>query len=647
MVVLQRYDNDAYRDLSTAIANERGERVVSSIDAIQSDETVIYVDPPTAISESALYELYSRSPNDGGIGVITGRTPAEAKALAYREDPGGDEHAIVIRGRNKSATCDDDDAHVLARDEVTANRLEEICSDNLSSLSMRIKARDIHAHLNDGLICGVPSNPEEFDFDGNQPSCIVDGERDCIYSKDLLSAERIAAPHVFICGCSSPLANNHEGLPVNLGLSFLSNAVSLIAPFRPISVHQYHVALNYSLLRAGYTAAERVFLLNQTSAHAGFGLCQYVLFGQPDAVVPAATDQRFDIDYTISDDEYRIHVADADAHVLDFTVPAEPLESDQERFFLQLVSDGQLDKPIFYTTVRDGSEVRVVVWSWGRIETDSIVFDLSSSRVLNQSPHVPALNDVTARVDIGLISGKAKRQFQNSRNQIKGAAYQHRHEPFDANAHESSRSKIQQASDGLGHARKSLVEDLIDRPGNLLQATYANSMYTDDLSVLESGCPYCQRDLHLQTATDVYERTKRSLGVCPFHIYVFDAPFVGGELVYPTIDGGGPPFYYGEEYDFDVSFTNPRERRIDATIALRTMSPEDDYKVFSPTRQSVTIPANETASVSVTLDATELDPDYTTSDCWFEAIVVTDDLQVHTGMRTFFFDATTASSTDL
>lgn len=641
MVVLQKSENVQYSELAVAIAEEHGDRIVSTIDSIEPDDSVLYVDPPEEISESTLYKLYSR-PSWKGIsrtGVITGRTPDEAKALAYRDEDYGDEHGIVIRGRNKSATCDDEKAHLLARDEVNPGRMEELCSANLSSLSMRVKARDIHAYMSDGIICGVPENPEAFDFDGNQPGCIVDGERNCIYSKDLLSAERLAAPHMFISGCSSPLANNSSGLPVNLGLAFLSNAVTLIAPFRPISVHQYHVALNYSLIRAGYTAGERTSLLNQTSAQGGFGLCQHVLFGRPDAVAAGTVEQSFDVNYTIADDECRILLEDIDAHVIDFSIPRGLFADGQDCFFLRLTPANQYDNELFYTNIVDDDNVRVVVWSWGSIDADSLEFELDTSRVLDSYPHAPSLNDARTYVDIGLISGKAKRQFQQARDQLKGVAYQHRHEPFDTKAHASTSDKLRQVSDGLSRARKSLVESLADRPGNILQARYANNMYTSDLSVKEEKCPYCHRDLHLQTATDVYERVERSLGVCPYHIYVFDAPTTAGAPTYPTIHSEVSSFEYSGEYPFEVSFTNPQSRRLDATIVLRAMACNDE-ELITPAQRSVTIPAKETATVQFSLDANSFDPKLTAINRWLEAIAVTDDLQMYTGMRTFFFERT-------
>lgn len=638
MVVLQKSDDVKYQELAASIADDRGERLVSSVSEIQPGDTVLYVDPPTKISESTLRVLYSKVAENelDGVGIITGRTHTEAKALAYREEEGDDKHAILIRGRNKTVTCDDDDVTVLSRDEVTAENLQEVCADGVSSLSMRLKARDIHAFMSDGLICGVPSNPNEFDFDGVQPSCIVDGERDCIYSGDILPAESVAVPHMFLSGCSSPLANNHAELPVNLGLSFLSGAVSLIAPFRPISIHQYHAAFNYSLFRAGYTAAERVFLLNKTAHHAGMSVNQYVLFGHPEAVASNSTEQRFDIEYSISDDEYRISINGVDAHVLDFSVPGDLFDDEQERFFLRMKFTDQLDKPMFYVAFRDGEQIRIVVWSWGRIESDRLDFELSSSRVLEESPYVPILDDVAARIDVGLIGGKASRQFEDAWNRITGAVASHRHEPFDVCAHESTRNRLSEARDGLRRARETLTDVIHDRQGGLLQEEYSSSMYTADLSILEDGCPYCNRDIYVQTATDVYQRLERSLGVCPFHVYVFDTPSADGDLAYPTLDGDLSTIRYGEEREFEVSFTNPQSRQIEATIAPRTMPPGDQSKIISPARKSVEIPANETTVVSFTLDTAELDFAYTTGDRWLEATVVTDDLQVYNGIRTFF-----------
>lgn len=635
MVVLQRCDRADYRDLAESIARDRGDRVVSDVGEVGPDETTVYVDPPTGISESVLHALCSET-RGTDVGIITGRTPAEAEALAFREEEGGGEHVIVVRGINRSVACDDSDTTVLSRDEVTAERLQEVSSGDVSSLSMLVKARDIHATINDGFICGVPADTEAFDFDGVQPSCIVDGRRECIYDRDVLAAEDVVAPHVFICGCSSPLGNNYNGLPVNLGLSFLSGARTLIAPFRPIPVHQYHVALHYSLLRAGYTAAERVRLLNRTAAHAGFGTSQYAPFGRPDAVAANTTEQSFDLERSARDGGYRVSVADVDAHVLDFSVPGDGFDDEQEYFFLRTATDEEQVEPAFYTAFRNGDEIRVVVWSWGRIEADRVDLDLRPSRVLDESPYVPGLSDVGAMADIGLVGGKANRQFTDARNRIKGAASSHRYETFDAGAYRSTRSSVTQAEEGLGRARRTLVEDLVDRPKGLLQETYGDSMYAIDLSTVENGCPYCHRDVHVQTATDVYRREVRSQGICPFHIYVFDTPSAGKELEYPALTGDLATIRHGEERQIEVEFPNSADRRIEASVALRTMSTGDEGEVFSPARRHVEIPADETAAVPFTLDAGEMDPDYNTGDRWFEAIVVTDDLRVYTGMRNPF-----------
>ena len=644
MAVLQRSDNSEYGDLASWLADERGDRLISGVGAVRPGDTVVYVDPPTAISESVLYDLYALSQANeiDGVGVVTGRTPAEASALARRDDDGGSEHGIVIRGKNKSATCDDPAATVLARDDVTVDRIAELHSGDLASLSMRVKARDVHAYLDEGMICGVPSDPDAFEFDGNQPACVTDGRRDCIYADDVLDADRITVPHVFVCGCSSPLTNNHFGRPVNLGLSLLSGATSLIAPFRPIPVHQYHVALHYALVRAGYPAAERVFLLNRTSEQAGFGSCQYALFGRPEATPTRSVEQSFDPEFVPCEDD-RVRVDDVDAHVLDFSVPSGSFGDDP--VYLRTSPESRPDQPLFYTTVDTDDGIRIVVWSWGRIETDSLEFTISPTRALDESPYAPTLAEATARVDVGLIGGKTKRQFEDARNKLKGAAYHHRLEPFDPGAYESTLDRLQQVREGLDNARETLVEDLTHRSGTVLQDLYAENMYTVDLSVLDAECPYCGRPVHVQTATDVYERVTRSMGVCPFHIYIFDAPFDGGRPSYPRIDLGDSPVTYGERREFEISFSNPHDRRIGATFGPRTISPENEDDVFTPTREAVTIPADESRTVSFTLDAAELDPEEGLGNRWFEGVVVTDDLQVYSGMRTHFFTTGAAPPT--
>lgn len=638
MVLLQESADEDYHGLAAAIADERRDRIARSVEDVQPTDAVIYVDPPSELSESTLYDLYSMNASGAidGVGVITGRTATEAQRLFDRTSTGRGDHGILVRGRNRSVTCDDDDVSVLAGDEVTVDNVESLCSDGLASLSMRIKARDIHAFVDDGLLCGVPSSLDEFALDGLQPSCVAGGETECIYDGNVLHADRLDAHHVFVSGCSSPLANNHAGLPVNLGLALLSNAVSLVAPVRPVSVHQYHAALNYALVRAGYTAAERVYVLNRAAAAAGMGLCQYVLFGRPDSAVAPATEGSYDAEVTADDDGYHVSLADVDAHVVDVSMPAERFTNDQHRFFLRATATGQVDGPMYYVAFREGDDVRVVVCSWGRIETDALAFDLRPSRVLEESRHVPTLHEAAARVDVGLIGGKAKRQFTDARNRLAGAARHHREEAFDAGAAESTLGRLEEVQSSLHRARESLAEAIVDRPGGLLQAQYSDTMYTKDLALVDNGCPYCHRDLHVQTATDTFQRVERSLGVCPLHIYVFDAPSGHGEPRFPTLDWDLSPLRYGDVGEFVVSFTNPRAAATGATIALRSMSPGDEERIFSPAKRTVELGGHETISEPFELDSTALDPDYTTGSRWFEATVVTDDLQVYTGMRTLF-----------
>lgn len=631
MVILQQSDSDEYRSLAESLATKRGERIVRSIEQIQNEESVLYVDPPTEISEQILFMLNSRENKIkvGGVSVITGRTPTAARELANRNETTDGKHSLIVRMTNKSMSCSDSDAILLQGDDLQAERVRDVCTSDLSSLSMLTNADDIHAYLNDGYVCGFPTSPEEFEFEGVQPHCVAGGKRECPLDGELLPAENVAAPFVFLNACSSPLANNDSGLPVNLGLALLSQATNLIAPYRLIVVHRYQVALHYALLRAGYTAAERVSLLNQSTTQANIESHPYVAFGLPEAALETSSAQSFDIEYTPNSTGYRIVATNVDAHVLDFTVPADVF-ADQQTYFLRTTANDD-GTELFYTAFREGSRIRIVICSWGRLQTDRIAFDLAESSVLDDSPYVPDLDEATTRVDVGLISGKARGQLKNARNTIAGAADYREREPFLPTVHETITQRLQQAESSLQNAQKSLLETLRTRRTNLLYHEYDGKTYLDNVDRQANGCPYCDRDVFVKTLTDTYRRIDRTVGICPKCSYIFDAPG-RGDIEYPTLEGDFTPITYGETGEVELSFVNPRDRtvKVIATVTPSVYSEE----VFTPTEESVEIEPQSSMSIPFHIDMSDMEDNR--GNCWLEGHVVTDDLQIYTGMRTMY-----------
>lgn len=639
MVVFTGGSSDAYRELAEEIATDRNTRVVTDPEHVPASSSILYVDSPERLSESRISHFQSKvqtsTASEQQLGIITGRTIEEARSLYFSRSQSPDQHGLLIRGTDKSLSCTDEDATILTQDDATAGNLSDLQEDGLASLSMVAGLTDIHAYLEGSLICGVPKDLEKFDFDGYQPACMVDGELDCTRDGDFVRAEDLEIQHVFLSGCASLLPNKEMDLPVHLALALLSGAESMIGGYRVMGGFSYQACLHYDLLRAGYTAAERAYLLNMSAQSSSLEMQPYVVFGRPESRIDDALDQQFSVETQLEDGTCHIEVHDVDAPIIDFTVPTTVFASDQDVFYLRNVTEG-VDRDLFYTAFREGDEVRVVVGSWGRIDATRLEFELAPNRLHEETNVAQSLQNVNSLKNTGLLSGKARGQIKNARNNFLGLNEYICREPFNANVHRDIRDRIEQIENSMANARQSWVEELDDRTG-LIQTEYWDKMYQVDVTVDRGSCPYCGRDVFNQQLQDVFSQRRRTMGQCPRCDYIYDVPTAEPTLYYPELQGDLTLVQKGTSPTLRLSFENPFERRVDATYFPRVnMHRYSEKELFSPATADVELAPYERRTVEFDLATDPLDRNYNEGQHHLEGHVVVDTLQTYTGMRTLY-----------
>jgi hypothetical protein len=637
MVVFTTAVSGEYRTLASDVAADRDERVVTDPSAVAAEEPVVYVDSPDAVDDRAVRTFQSQTLATGGcieLGIVTGRTPAEARALYDRRAEGDGDHCLLVQGTGKRFDCCDDDATLLQGDDISVERLRELTATPLSSFSATLKGTDIHGFLREGYLCGFPKEPDRFEFDGLQPPCVSDGERDCTLDADLLLADDVHADHVLLNGCISPLLNAATGPPVNLGLGFLANATSVVAPYRVVKVSPLQAALHHALLRAGYTAAERAHLLNRSATTADIEAVPYVAFGRPTASVHDSVETAFSTTHRSDGDSVYVEVDGVEGPVVDVTLPASAFDGGWADYFVRNHDDAAADDPLYYVAFEDGDDVRVVLWSWGALRPDSLTLELAPRRLVAERSLGTTLGGIDALEDVGLVSGKARGQLRNAYNTFLGSAEYLWREPYEANVHRKLAERFDQVESSVENARDSTLDFLHDRGPQLLQSEYRDSVYPTNVAVQDALCPYCGSDVYTETVEDVFGRIRRTMGKCPHCAYIFDVPSSGAVPEFPTLDGDVTVVQPGDRPTVSLSFTNPFDRRVDATYTQRIIDDGYGDDAFDPEHVDVTLAPDESRSVAFELDTSDFDPRYRDGHYHLDGYVLLDTFQVYAANRT-------------
>lgn len=619
----------AFEELAREIAVERGEPLVRDVTEL-GDGTVVFVAPPDEIrSEDVLplqRRLVERGPDEGGFGTITGLTEDVARALYEDRTDDRDEHRILLRGETGYWFSPDDDCEVLIGDDVSVERFqgghEEWCS-----MSVRAHGRPIHTYLSGGYLCGVPGSVDVGEYDPPHPYCVSDGERDCPLEGEIVPAADLSIPHVFLHSCSSMLpANDLGGLPVHLGLQLLDGADSLIAGYRQMDGISELPVLHYCLLRAGYTTAERCYLLNRAAHAYNAASFPYVPFGRPDRSIASPTADSYEYRW-VDDDVLRFE--DVSTHVVDVRLDrALP----DDGLYVRNVTDEHADAPIYYAAFEEDGGCRLLLYTWGRMETEAIEFEVGPAKT-GQRRHA-IVHDGLANAErartLGLLDKKTQGQLKDLRNRVEGMMDDDHAQRIGTNAYREIDDRLDAIVEQFDRIQGRLVDELDRRHG-----WYLSDDYTDDLQKTDVGaderCPYCDRPLFSKTFEDTAGRTARCRRTCPMCGLVSDVPvFESPPGPTPTITGEFPRLPPGAR-TFGIEFENPLDVPMRATYFPWLGTDDDEHRasdVFEPTEVTTTLAPGESNVEEFEIDVDGLaDNEY-----WLSGYVV-GNLAVYQGLR--------------
>lgn len=630
MVVYTPSRRGEYDQVARDIAAERGEQVVTEIAGAVGERSV-YVAPPTEIGERDLLrlqrELQRHGPNEVGFSVVTGRTPAEARALYDRAAVGGEKHAMLFRKLNTEWTVPDQSVETLWSGDVTTEQLRRLSrTEQLGSLTLLTGGRAIHGYLSDGYLCGVPSDTESATFTGKQPYCVADGEPSCPLDGELINSDQVRADHVFLQACSSMIPNRHAAPPVHVGLGLLSGSRSVIGPYRPIGIFTEEAGLHYALLRAGYDVTERVYLLNRFRNVIEPESYPYVCFGNPGATATDPVPQQYEVDWT---DDGSLVVENVAAHVVDVTVAADQFQRPADAIHLSdTTATGE--EELHYTVFEEGDRYRVLVWGWGRIEPDSLEFEVRGRlRTTRRWELVTqSLAGATHLARLGLLPSDAEGHLQNLTQRVETFSGELSAFASDTAAYDRVDEELSEIEAAITRTQDAIEETLVDYERTRWPASYARRVTHRGGSAGAESCPYCERKLFVQRVVSPAERVRRRQARCPKHGWVFDVP--AGSDTYPEVLGHAQQID-PEPHPVVVRFRNSRDHPMSGVVVpfLKTESPDTRGRThLSPERVPFDLDPGETVTATVEIAADRL----SRNNVEFNAYVV-GNLDVYWGFR--------------
>lgn len=637
MVVLLPDRNDAYRSLGERIAEDRDEELTYDVDALDFADPIRYVGSPHGLQESTIYTIQERSIERlqaaPDFAVITGRTLEEARELYLRGEVTGEDHALLLRRQVKDAPENLDSTSILSGDEATPQGFSEAVSDGLSSLTLATGARKIHAYLRDGLICGFPSEAENWEFPGRQPPCVSDGEMECTRPGDVVMGDRIRADQLFLNGCGEMLPEQPIAQqPIHLGQSLLANVRSFIGGLRVIHISPFQPALHYCLTRAGYTADERTYLLNRATEAAKVESYPYALFGDPDGAVSDPLSIDYHLERTVGDEEVTLELTDVRTPVVDVKIDADAFGPESDQYLVRLQEESEFDERLFYNAFLEGDQLRVLLYSWGQIEASELEVVVSTERFSTGRRADRVLENAEGLEHLGLFPSNASGQLDYARNNYKGIGHYREVANIEAGAYLKIRHRLEEVNNAVETIRDELVDDLLEFSSKRFLYNYGKKVYSDDVRPIHD-CPYCGDNMWLKQVQDVYDLTNRGIGMCANCAYVFDAPVGDREIQFPTLIDDITELDHGETVRFDVEFANPFDRDITAVFAPNVIRQDRSNPAITPERVELSIEANEVGTAEFEIDSEKLDPYKHDGQCFVHTFVVTDELDVYVGIR--------------
>jgi hypothetical protein len=646
MVVFSRASDGPYAALADDIAHDRDELLTNSLSDIDDADEVLLVDAPDAIRPDDIQAILTRfiesEPYSLNFGIITGRTPDEARSLYFtrsqRSEPVTDEspatsrssssnhqrHCVAVPDANASIGTNDPDTTLVTDEAVSQAKLTALAESGLDSFSAVLHGSHMFSRLADGLLSGYPTSLADDAFDGNQPP-FVDSETNAeLIESDTIRAEALDIPAVFLDGCSALPQNMNNGKddPVHVALSLLANAESLIGTYRITECIDHHGPLHHNLYRAGYSASDRAYLLNRSAATSGLDPYPYIVAGLPEhQPSPANTLPK---EYTTAinpgDNRCTVTVTDVDTPIIDVRVPAENFDSAVDSFAVRRV-DGP-NHPLFYTAFREGADIRLIIHSWGVIRANRFEFEISPHRTIHESrsrlaalvddnldsteiARIATLTDAVPQAVEGLWTGlpeeTTRRCMNECQSALRRANQKAAEERYTVNAYQETLEILSEASAHLDRARTNLLEHIRTREADSIQDLYFPRTDTATPQT-QMDCPYCESTAYQRVRQDQFSQTKRVLGICANCAYLYDAPVLDDEstVAYPRFRGDTHNIN-GTSQTYTVEFENPLDRPTQARVRLSIEQLADNDVINDPARDIVLEP-NETATMEFSVD---------------------------------------------
>jgi hypothetical protein len=638
MLVYSPTEDQQYDEISEEIAREPDVERVAELGGID-EERVLYLAPPTEIDHSVVLALQRRlvekGPENGGFSIVTGHTPAAARALYFRDHDAEGPHCMSFRKVQTSRSVADDDVETLWGGDVTTSRLRALQADGpLASLSLLTGGRAIHGYLSDGYLCGFPASSEA-QFQGEQPYCVSDGERDCPLSGELISSDEINASHVFLQACTSTIPNRFAGLPVYVGLGLLENATSLIGVYRPVGFFPGEAPLHLGLLRAGYDLAERTYILNRTRNTIEPESHPYVCYGDPRATTPDPASQEYEVRRD-PDDPDRVTVSDVDASVVDVSIPADEVGDavrTADRIYVEQSADRSDDDSLQYTAFREEDRIRVLVYGWGRIERPELDLRLRPQPGYDDEWAVirDCIENARRLDNVSVLDEDAKGHLNNLVTRVTNFSDELYAFHYETDAAEASADQREEIAGAIDRIQDSIVDEIERSNRTRWPNKYSRYVQSKGGSAGEHTCDYCGRELFLQFVSDVTGETERIRGTCPQHGSMFDVPDTDGDsLRYPRILGK-LHHLEADERDVTVEFTNPLSIPMRGRVLPWLKADEDALRgrdLLTPTARDVELAPGESLRATFSLDVSRL-PD----NVYELNVYLVGNLNVYWGMR--------------
>ena len=601
-MVVYSTDEKQYHAIAKQIADDRNEHLISDIRKWKKKEgPIVYVGSPEEMSERTLQMLQERltqyGPIDGEFAAITGLTPEIAAELYFGSDDGNDSDVLVSSSVSDIETASN--STVLSGNQATAAQLKNLTADRLRSLTLEAPGWPLHVGLAEGMICGYPDSYSPDSFTGSRPFCASDDGMECPFDEELVSAESLEASHLMLSSCAPIIDNGTTGQPVHVGLQLAAGADSVLGGYRLTSAIPQEVLLHHSLIRSSYSLINRCYLLNRNSHSNAIAYQPYVPFGNPNATIDDPVQNTFEFAVEPGPSA-RLLITDIHAMIVDLSIPLSSLPSTDSRYYVQNQTPGSLEDTLYYTAFEEDDNLRLLLYTGGRIDTDQIGVSISSTPTAASDREVAFASTWNSwhNQGFGIIGEDVIEQVRSLWQETRGIPEKTEREWHSADAHLDLSGSVTQLTGNAEVIQSHLADSLTD--GSYVMDHYANRAIDDDVLPAAESCSNCGRPIYIKQIGDGHG-AYRSHGMCPRCGFRFDVPTEPGsnDPLRPTIEILNTST---DTWPIEVVFPNKTGSIADVSILLSLRSVgntnTEGNNLFTPKRIDDRVATEETITTT-------------------------------------------------